>query len=751
MNLTIYGALWLRTAYGAMLWSRKLGGPRHWKAYGTSSDVHLKTIERTYVINLDRETGRWERMRRELNQLLDHSGRPLLETTTRFSAIDARRYNSIPDPSALQTTYSLADQLFVDPEPALQSERFNRDQRIEMSRQEIAVAMSHIEVWKLIASDDRDYSLVLEDDVYFRFGFERLADRAWAELHTQSKSVDMFYLSFKEARTKAQRRGDSSQVFRPVRGLWQLSGYVLSRAGARKLLDLLPVRGPVDLWLNLQFEEIEVFASSKSVIEQRRDVASGNSYSVLPVLAGLGVLTRERPKKHHARRLPRPIFACGDPGTGLTSLAMALSMLGYRCCSDILQLPRSEHRKLFERGRGRVFDAYVNVVSLAKNCIELASLYPDSKFIVTVASGAEEGRTTSNSGPNETSTRGGAQSALTASALIDQLSPLTGRLLVLRANDADRWELLGRFLDCAVPSSAYPDFADIEARSLARDERVISVESYSHRKRWDKLPWIVGPARTWRGVVLDVGAQDPFDGRWVPDLREQFDRLEAARWEVLDDTFPGNLALFREANCSLPHPGCVTLHLRQGGTDLRRFTSASLRSRRAYRYGRFEAEVRPAKGNGLVTGVFLHRNSPRQEIDIEFLGRDTRQLMVNVYYNPGGEGASFEYGYRGTPAVIDLGFDASESFHRYSIAWTSSSIRWFVDGRMVHERVNWDPTPIPHLPMRFFVNLWPPRSKKLAGVLSPSSLPATSDIRSVDIDCWKSCRLPTSASTTSTR
>ena len=58
-----------------------------------------------------------------------------------------------------------------------------------MSRQEIAVAMSHIEVWKLIASGDRDYSLVLEDDVYFRSGFERLADRAWAELRTQSSDI----------------------------------------------------------------------------------------------------------------------------------------------------------------------------------------------------------------------------------------------------------------------------------------------------------------------------------------------------------------------------------------------------------------------------------------------------------------------------------------------------------------------------------------------------------------------------------
>ena len=135
--------------------------------------------------------------------------------------------------------------------------------------------------------------------------------------------------------------------------------------------------------------------------------------------------------------------------------------------------------------------------------------------------------------------------------------------------------------------------------------------------------------------------------------------------------------------------------------------------------------------------MFLHRNSPRQEIDIEFLGRNTTRLMVNVYYNPGDEGATLEYGYRGTPAVIDLGFDASEAFHRYSIAWTPSSITWFIDGRMVHERVNWNPTPIPHLPMRFFINLWPPRSKQLAGVLSLIDLPAKSEIRSVDIDVWK--------------
>ena len=738
MNLATYGALWLRTAYSAMLWSRRLGRPRPWKAYGESTDVHLKTIEQTYVINLNREPDRWNRMQRELRELLDRSRRPLSETTTRFPAIDARLYKGSPDPSVLQTTYILADQLFVDPEPALDTERFNRGQGIEMSRQEIAIAMSHIAVWKLIASGARDYSLVLEDDVYFRFGFERLADRAWAELHTQRKSVDMLYLSFKEAMTKAQRREDSGLVFRPVRGLWQLSGYVLSRAGAQRLLELLPVRGPVDLWVNLQFERLEVFATSKSIIQQRRDVSSGNSYSVLPVLAGLGVLTREKPKKYGSRQLPRPVFACGDPGTGLTSLAMALSMLGYRCCSDVLQLPEQEHRNLFERRRGRVFDAYVNVASIADSCLELAGLYPGSKFIVTVAGGAGGGRAPDSSGPNEPSTRTGAQSATAASELTDQLSSLTERLLVLPLDHTNRWDRLCRFLDRGVPNSAYPDLADIEPRGVDLDERAkIGLDVPIQRSKWDRLPWIVGPARQWRGMVFGSRAENSSNVRWVPEVRERFDRLEAARWEVLDDTFPDNLALFREANFTLRNPGCAALYLRKGGTNLRPFTSASLRTRNAYQYGRFEAAIRPAKGRGLVTGMFLHRNSPRQEIDIEFLGRNTTRLMVNVYYNPGGEGATLEYGYRGTPAVIDLGFDASEAFHRYSIAWTPSSITWFVDGRMVHERVNWNPTPIPHLPMRFFINLWPPRSKQLAGVLSLIDLPAKSEIRSVDIDVWK--------------
>jgi len=50
-----------------------------------------------------------------------------------------------------------------------------------------------------------------------------------------------------------------------------------------------------------------------------------------------------------------------------------------------------------------------------------------------------------------------------------------------------------------------------------------------------------------------------------------------------------------------------------------------------------------------VTGFSLHRDSPRQEIDVEIAGNRPDQLLVNVFYNLGPDGAKFDYGYRGRP------------------------------------------------------------------------------------------------------
>lgn len=151
-------------------------------------------------------------------------------------------------------------------------------------------------------------------------------------------------------------------------------------------------------------------------------------------------------------------------------------------------------------------------------------------------------------------------------------------------------------------------------------------------------------------------------------------------------------------------------------------------------FGRFEADLQATKVPGIVTGFFLHRDSPRQEIDVEIVGSRSARLLVNVFYNPGGEGASFDYGYRGSPSCIELGFDASESAHRYAIEWGPGQIRWLVDEQLVHERANWDPTPIPQLPMTLHVNTWPSRSRELAGRLAGRRLPATAVVRSIAVE-----------------
>jgi hypothetical protein len=51
----------------------------------------------------------------------------------------------------------------------------------------------------------------------------------------------------------------------------------------------------------------------------------------------------------------------------------------------------------------------------------------------------------------------------------------------------------------------------------------------------------------------------------------------------------------------------------------------------------------------------------------------------------------------------------------------------------VHERVGWDPTPIPHLDMRLHANLWAPRSEELAGRIDESILPAIASFRNVAV------------------
>jgi GR25 family glycosyltransferase involved in LPS biosynthesis len=283
-----------------------------------------------------------------------------LNLTERQTAVDALTFlQDPPKDSDIDPFYTLADQLLVEPQPQTLPTRYELDAPIRMTRAEIAVARSHISAWRRLAASDHAYALILEDDAWFHPKFTRDLDRAWKEVviePDQSSSFDLFYVSYLEVKHGAPKAFTSRHVFRPTRGLWHLSGYILSRNGAEKLLRLLPCRGPVDLWINHQFGLLDVRATCRPLVSQRRDAKSTNSYSILPSLSTIGAISSEGASLYNIRPTQRPVFAFGPEGSGHSSIAMALSMLGYRCCSDLHDLPAPELARLLEGNDDRVFD-----------------------------------------------------------------------------------------------------------------------------------------------------------------------------------------------------------------------------------------------------------------------------------------------------------------------------------------------------------------------------------------------------------
>lgn len=685
-------------------------------AFVPPTNAQRSGIGQIYVINLDRQPDRLADVLRELNCILDAAGKSLTDRVIRCSARDAQNTTHDDlDCGDIDPFYTLGDQLYVEPQPQALPEEFDLVRPIQMSQAEVAIARSHIGVWRAVAQSTSPYALVLEDDVWFERGFARVFDHAWREMKDSDRTdpaFDLLYVSYAEARHGAPKELISEHVFRPERGLWFLSGYVLSRKGAQALLRLLPCRGPIDLWINHQFRAIDVRALRRPMVNQRVDLLSTNSYSVLPALTKIGILDYSDASLFQQRPTHYPVFAFGAPGTGLSSLAMALSMLGYRCCSDLDRLPDCEFERLTAGGAQPMFDAYVNVASLRPHLRTLIQRYPRAKFIVI------ENKETVDRGSDS------------------HFEALEGADVIrLEGKDAYTWRTLCEHLRVPPPAAPYPVVQEIGQLIHRGDVVDISLPRLAKRLRHDRSPWIAVSPSGWEGIRASL-SEPPRPSALRVRFEDDLADVRSARWLLRNDTFPGNLGLFRPANVLAHSDGGLSLAVRRERLGVRNLSAAAISSRDSFLYGRFEATLQATKVSGLVTGFFLYRASPRQEIDVEITGNRPSRLLVNVFYNPGSEGMKFDYGYRGTPAAIPLGFDASKAPHRYAIEWDPCEIRWLVDGELVHRRAIWQPTPIPHLPMALHVNTWPTRSRGLAGRLSLRALPASAIVRSIAVDAF---------------
>lgn len=670
-------------------------------AFGTGEGM----IGKVLIVNLDRQPQRFRRTLRELSRFRTSEGAPLTSIARRLPAVDARDGRAVAATVDVDSTYRVGDQLYVQPDARL-AQCFDVEEPVRMTPQEVAIARSHIEVWKVVATGSDDHVLVLEDDVWFKSGAAAAIDCGWRAALRRCRDFGgprLLYLSYEDAGGTAERADVCDALFRPKRGLWFLSGYVLSREGAATLLRAMPVVGPVDMWINYRFEELDALALSSPAILQRRDSVSDNSYSILPFLARAGIVDANSgpmsPDKSHAGRAL--VWTTVGEHEGL---AMALSMLGLRVRAfdgDEKSIQARDLPSLFE-----VFDALVDA-PLTQDALSEVIARTDTKFILEM-------------------------NAVLPHKLEPNRLP-SSRTAVLTPGDAGvrSWEPLCALFGLAQPVQAFPVGAPRRWRAF-RDDRPgperVSVPDRCKAHQLDDSPWVLPSGSGWESRP-PTGQPMLLAGRCLIHAEMT---APTPYFSGLVGTFPGNQASFAR-ECLVHDEYGAQLVISKIAAGNRPYRSGAFASVDFFQHGRFEVEIKAARGSGIVTGFFLHRDSPRQEIDVELPGGDSQSMLVNVFFNPGDEGAALSFGYRGSPCHINLGFDATLDFHLYAIDWRPGRIVWSVDGRIVHERVSWDPTPVPHLPMRVHSNLWAPRSEELAGRIDEHALPATATFRNVSV------------------
>ncbi len=179
---------------------------------------------------------------------------------------------------------------------------------------------------------------------------------------------------------------------------------------------------------------------------------------------------------------------------------------------------------------------------------------------------------------------------------------------------------------------------------------------------------------------------------------DNFATFDRSRWFVSNGWANGP-----EHNCGWSNTNvrraknAVTLVLNNRRSANRPYSCGELQTHRLHQFGLFEARMRAASGFGVVSAFFLYTRLPGggdEQIGISIAGNNpTLALLTHAAFPKGVFRKS-----------IELGFDASTAMADYAFQWEPGVLRWFVNGRLVHE-VMGTKTPIPSRPSKIFMNI----------------------------------------------
>lgn len=200
-------------------------------------------------------------------------------------------------------------------------------------------------------------------------------------------------------------------------------------------------------------------------------------------------------------------------------------------------------------------------------------------------------------------------------------------------------------------------------------------------------------------AASDVDVKSKTEEQYNIVFHLDMDNHDAERMQKADGWSNGSIfdCTWRADNITF-NDGIMTLRIDTDGENTSpRWSGGEYRTNQFYHYGKYEVRMKPIRNDGVVSSFFVYTgpsdNNPWDEIDIEFVGKDTTKVQFNYFTN----------GVGGHEFIYDLGFDASEEFHEYGFEWQENSITWYVDGVAVHT-ADMD---IPSTPGKIMMNVWP--------------------------------------------
>ena len=128
---------------------------------------------------------------------------------------------------------------------------------LPLTRGAIGCALSHKKVYEKIINDNLQSALIIEDDITFDDNF---MDKLKIISYNTPKEYDIIYLGYSDGSIQHIGPNVTNDTFIKSDKIYGTFGYIVTKEGAKKLLDIFPITNQIDSEISAHFDKINAYA-----------------------------------------------------------------------------------------------------------------------------------------------------------------------------------------------------------------------------------------------------------------------------------------------------------------------------------------------------------------------------------------------------------------------------------------------------------------------------------------------------------